>query len=150
MAGAVASFLGPAGQRAEREVGCPVAPHVGTPTLQDLGRAAENGKWAESEGMRSRRIVFFSIFLFYFKVLTSNSIEIQTHVLNFNFSSVKIIPNINSTVYNIIFYSFPYHLFMEGVNGFIKKFPSLSLFSIPFWFTNLKFKSKIKFRNSNF
>jgi hypothetical protein len=28
--------------------------------------------------------------------------------------------NINSIVYNIIIYSFPYHLFMEGINGFIK------------------------------
>jgi hypothetical protein len=28
--------------------------------------------------------------------------------------------NLNSTVYNIIIYSFPYHLFMEGINGFIK------------------------------
>jgi hypothetical protein len=28
--------------------------------------------------------------------------------------------NINSTVYNIIIYYFPHHLFMEGLNGFIK------------------------------
>jgi hypothetical protein len=31
------------------------------------------------------------------------SLQIQTHVLNSNFSSVKIIPNIKFIIYNIIF-----------------------------------------------
>jgi hypothetical protein len=48
--------------------------------------------------------------LLFFSILFSNPIQIQTHVFNFNFLSVKIYPNvnINSTVYNIIIYSFPY------------------------------------------
>jgi hypothetical protein len=69
-AGVVTGFSRPASQRAERERGYPVAPHVGTPAVQELGRAAKNGKWAKNEGMRPRRIVFFfffsfSIFLFF-------------------------------------------------------------------------------------
>jgi hypothetical protein len=68
----------------------------------------------------------FSPFLF--SDFFSNSVQIQfkfKHVLNFNFSSVTIIPNIKSIVYNIIFsYSFPCHLFTKGINGSINCFLS--------------------------
>jgi hypothetical protein len=62
----------------------------------------------------------FSLFSFLFQIPT----QIQIHVLNFKFPSVKINPNvnINSTVSKIIIYSFPYYLFMEGINDFIKIF----------------------------
>jgi hypothetical protein len=62
-------------------------------------------------------------FLFLFSL--SNPILIQTNVLNFKFPSIQIIPNvnINSTVYKIIIIIilfFPYYVFMEGINDFIK------------------------------
>jgi hypothetical protein len=39
---------------------------------------------------------------------------------------------------------------MEGVNGFLKNSVLILYFLFPFDLQNLKFKSKIKFRNSNF
>jgi hypothetical protein len=77
-------------------------------------------------------IVFFLPFSL-FSFLHSNQIQIQTPILNFNFPSVKVNTNviIKSTICNIIIYSFPCYLFMEGINSFIK---SPFLFSILFSF----------------
>jgi hypothetical protein len=74
------------------------------------------------------------------------SLQIQTYVLNFNFSSVKIntTVNINLTVYdNIFFYSFPYYLFMGGINGFIK-IPILVFYLIFVFEIGIKFMLSIK------
>jgi hypothetical protein len=72
----------------------------------------------------------FSLFSFLFQIPT----QIQIHVLNFKFPSVKINPNvnINSNVYNIIIYSFPYYLFIEGINDFIKIFFLIFYFMFSF------------------
>jgi hypothetical protein len=63
-------------------------------------------------------IYFSFLFLFFFFPISNfkHSTQIQIHVLNFHFPSVKINPNVNlnSTVYNIIIYSFPYHSFKIG------------------------------------
>jgi hypothetical protein len=63
---------------------------------------------------------FFFFFCISFKI-SIPYFKFKLLFLNFNFSSVKInlYVNINSTVYNTIIYSFPCHLFMEGINGFI-------------------------------
>jgi hypothetical protein len=79
---------------------------------------------AEGVGQREIQLrVSFSICssLFYFNFRYLN--QIQTPILNFKFPSAKINTNVNiiSNVYYIIIY-FPCHLFMEGINGFIKIF----------------------------
>jgi hypothetical protein len=85
---------------------------------------------------RRGKLFFFYTFCFFFISNFKHSIQIQIPVLNFHFPSVKINPNvnINSTVYNIIIYSFPFHLFMEGINGFI---------TIPFLIFYFMFSFKI-------
>jgi hypothetical protein len=86
-----------------------------------MGRARQRGK---GDGPKTRVAAQYELFLFDFCISFKISIpyfKFKLMFLNFNFSSVKINPhvNINSTVYNIIIYSFPCHLFMEGINGFI-------------------------------
>jgi hypothetical protein len=62
------------------------------------------------------------LFFFCFSILFSNPTQIQTPILNFKFPSVKINTNvnINSTVYNVIIYSFLYYLSIKIINDFIK------------------------------
>jgi hypothetical protein len=61
---------------------------------------------------------FFSILIF------KHPTPIQTPVLNFNFPSVTIntTVNITSTIFNIIIYYFPCHLFMGGINALVEIF----------------------------
>jgi hypothetical protein len=79
-----------------------------------VGRQERGGKVGRPESYLGREIqlrprrkfMAFSHFCFAFSFLfsLSNPILIQTHVLNFKFPSIQIIPNVNvnSTVYNII------------------------------------------------
>jgi hypothetical protein len=71
------------------------------------------------------------IFLFYFKVPTSNSIQIQTPFLNFKFPSVKVNTSviITSTLYHIIIYLFFSLSFIYQRNKWFHKLFSFS-FSI--------------------
>ena len=99
--------------------------------------------------MNSILVAQLEFILFFFSILFSNPIQIQTHVFNFNFLSVKINPNvnINSTVYNIIIYSFPYYLFMGEINDFIKI--SFLTFYFTFLFKILRSNLSYIFKNAS-
>jgi hypothetical protein len=82
--------------------------------------------WAGRGGKRPSHVSLFSLFLFYiiFSFLiphfkfNSNS----THVVNSQVSKYQTYPykNITYIISIIIIYYFPCHLFMGGINGFIK------------------------------
>jgi hypothetical protein len=93
-----------------------------------VGRQERGGKVGRPESYLGREIqlrprrkfMAFSHFCFAFSFLfsLSNPILIQTHVLNFKFPSIQIIPNVNvnSTVYNIIIIIFFSLLCIYGRN----------------------------------
>jgi hypothetical protein len=82
--------------------------------------------WAARErngpGVGKSSFLFLIYFLFSFHI---PNLEIQTEfsllVLYFRFSSIEYhsIVNTTSIVSNAIIYYFPYHLFREGIDGFI-------------------------------
>jgi hypothetical protein len=101
---------------------------TGPPTSAQKRAASEVGPRGRgdtgSRAREGRRIPFWwpnLEFIFFFPILFSNPIQIQTPILNFKFPSAKINTNVNVTftVYNTIIYPFPCYLFMGGINGFI-------------------------------
>jgi hypothetical protein len=89
----------------------------------------------------------FLFFLFYSKVLTSNS---KLSLLISNFPGVKIntTVNITSTIFNIIIYYFHGYLFMGGINGFIK-IPFPHFLSYVYLKVEIKFMFSIKCITTN-
>jgi hypothetical protein len=80
--------------------------------------------WAETCEVWPKRRIFFILFIFY--IAFSNPIQIQTYVLNFNFLSAKINPNINFTVYNIIIFKILFLIIYSWEEQMVSlKFPFL-------------------------
>jgi hypothetical protein len=83
-----------------------------------FGFGPRHAKFGPSAGF------FFILFIFY--IAFSNPIQIQTYVLNFNFLSAKINPNINFTVYNIIIFKILFLIIYSWEEQMVSlKFPFL-------------------------
>jgi hypothetical protein len=65
---------------------------------------------------------FFLIFIYvvFYILISTFQIQLMFELPSFQLSNITLFKDITSTISNIIIYYFPCHLFMEGINSFIK------------------------------